>query len=88
MEEKGTVKSLIDKIKKDRKLEVYLFYQEAPIRQILEVTDIDEFKKQIEFKINGKIEAAVNESREVYTKVGNDILVLRPLIWNKEFLIT
>ncbi|MCX7759933.1 MAG: PilZ domain-containing protein [Hydrogenothermaceae bacterium] len=88
MEEKGTVKSLIDKIKKDKKLEIYLFYHEAPIRQILEISDIDKNKKQIEFKINGKIDAAVNESREVYTKFGNDIFVLRPLIWNREFLIT
>ncbi|MEZ0322950.1 MAG: PilZ domain-containing protein [Hydrogenothermaceae bacterium] len=88
MEEKGAIKDLIDKIKKDKKLEVYLFYQEAPIRQILEVSDIHEAKKQVEFKINGKIEAAVNESKELYTKINNEILILRPLIWNREFLIT
>lgn len=88
MESQGRVKELIEKIKKDKKLEVYLFYHEAPIKQILEVTEIDESKKQIEFAINGKIEAAVNESKELYCKIHDDVLVLKPLIWNREFLIT
>lgn len=32
MDIQGTIKRLVDKIKHDRKLEVYIFYQEAPIR--------------------------------------------------------
>ncbi|MCX7739174.1 MAG: hypothetical protein N2Z80_07205 [Hydrogenothermaceae bacterium] len=88
METQETIKALIEKIKKDKKLEVYLFYHEAPIKQVLDINDVEESRKQIEFKINGKIEAAINESKELYIKFNKDILVLRPIIWNKEFLIT
>lgn len=88
METQGTIKTLIEKIKKNEKLEVYLFYHEIPIKQVLDINDVEESKKQIEFKINGKIEAAVNESKELYIRFNKDILVLRPIIWNREFLIT
>lgn len=88
MDLQGSTKKLIDKIKKEKKLEVYLFYHEAPIRQILEVSKIDESKKQIEFCINGKIEAAINESKELYCRLDSDVLVFKPLIWNREFLVT
>lgn len=88
MEEKGAINKILEKIEKEKKLETYLFYQEAPLRQILEVSDINKSKKQIEFKINGKIEAAINESKELYCKINNEILLLKPIIWNKEYLVT
>lgn len=88
MDVQGTIKRLVDKIKHDRKLEVYIFYQEAPIRYSLEVSEIDEGKKQIEFKINGKIEAAVSEAKEVYCKLDKEVLVMKALIWNREYLVT
>lgn len=88
MDVQGTLKKLLDKIKQDRKLEVYVFYQEAPIRYFLEVSEVDELKKQIEFRINGKIEAAVSESKEVYCKWDKEVFVMKALIWNREFLIT
>lgn len=88
MDAQGTIKKLIDRVKQEKRLEVYIFYQEAPIKHFLEVSDIDEPKKQIEFKINGKIEAAVSESKEVYCKLERDILVMKALIWNRDFLVT
>lgn len=88
MEAQGTIKKLIDKIKQEKKLEVYIFYQEAPIKYILEVNEVDESRKQIEFKINGKVEAAISEAKELYCKLDREVLVMKALIWNKEFLIT
>jgi hypothetical protein len=45
----------------------------------LSVLDIDFGRKQIEFEINPKIEAMMNQEKEIYAKFNNEVLLLRPL---------
>ncbi|WP_297890057.1 PilZ domain-containing protein [Sulfurihydrogenibium sp.] len=84
----GTIGNFIEELAKKKKGEFYIFYEEVPIKVILNVLEIDFLKKQIEFEINSKIEAMVSQEKEIYAKYGNDILVLKALMWNKEVLIT
>lgn len=50
--------------------------------------DIDFSRKQIEFEINPKIEAMINEEKEIYVKFEDEILILKALFWNKDTLVT
>jgi hypothetical protein len=84
----GIINQFINKLKKDKKLEAYIFYEESPIKVVLPVLDIDFGRKQIEFEINPKIEAMINQEKEIYIKFNNEVLLLRPLFWNKETLVT
>jgi len=84
----GIINQFINKLQKDKKLEAYIFYEESPIKVVLPVLDIDFERKQIEFEINPKIEAIINQEKEIYVKFNNEVLLLRPLFWNKETLVT
>jgi hypothetical protein len=84
----GILDEFMNKLKKDKKLEAYIFYEESPIKVVLPVLDIDFGKKQIEFEINPKIEAMINQEKEIYVKFNNEVPLLRPLFWNKETLVT
>jgi hypothetical protein len=82
------IDQFINKLKKDKKLEAYIFYEESSIKVVLPVLGMDFGRKQIEFEINPKIEAMVNQEKEIYAKFNNEVLLLRSLFWNKETLVT
>jgi hypothetical protein len=84
----GIINQFINKLEKDKKLEAYIFYEESPIKVVFSFLDIDFGRKQIEFEINPKIEAMINQEKEIYVRFNNEVLLLRPLFWNKETLIT
>lgn len=84
----GITGKFIEELAKKKKGEFYIFYEEVPVKVILDVLDIDFLKKQIEFQINPKIEAMISQEKELYGKYGNDILILKALMWNREILIT
>lgn len=86
--DEGLINRFINKLEKEKKMQVYIFYHEAPIKVILNVLDIDFSRKQIEFEINSKIEAMINEEKEVYVKFDDEILTLKTLFWNKDTLVT
>jgi len=47
----GIIDQFINKLKKDKKLEAYIFYEESPIKVVLPVLDID-FERKRSSKIH------------------------------------
>jgi hypothetical protein len=84
----GTINRLLEDLEKKKKGEFFIFYEEVPIKVILNVFEINFLKKQIEFEINPKIEVMISQEKELYARVNDDILVLKALMWNREVLIT
>ena len=84
----GTIKKFLEELERKKKGEFFIFYEEVPVKVILNALEINFFKNQIEFEINPKIEAMISQEKELYAKFNDEVLVLKALIWNKEVLIS
>lgn len=84
----GTIKKFLEELEKKKKGEFFIFYEEVPVKVIINVFEINFSKHQIEFEINPKIEAMISQEKELYAKFNDEVLLLKALIWNKEVLVT
>lgn len=50
METQESIKTFLEKLKNDKKLEVYIFYHEAPIKQLLEINEVNDSKSRLSLR--------------------------------------
>ncbi|NPA13482.1 MAG: PilZ domain-containing protein [Aquificae bacterium] len=86
--EKTKSTGLIGWLKKVKKLEVVAFYEEIPIRGIIELEEIDEKLQQIIWKSNGRLTAPLKETRHLYFRKDGDIYVLSVIAFDDKEIAT
>ncbi len=80
--------SVIDWIAEKKELEIYVFYEEVPIKDKIKLIEIDYEKEQIAWTIDKKLEFALSHSKELYFEYERTIYVLHVIMYNKEEMIT
>ncbi|RMD47698.1 MAG: PilZ domain-containing protein [Aquificota bacterium] len=80
--------NVIEWIAEKKTLEVYVFYEEVPIKVKIELHDIDLEKEQIIWSFNEKIAFALTKSRDIYFEYSEVIYVMSVIIHDKEEMVT
>ena len=88
MEKGKTFWKLIGKLKKQKKLEVAVFYEEIPIKGVIEISDIDDTLEQIIWKGDKKILPALKETRHIYFKLDGEIFILTVIAYDNREIAT
>jgi len=79
---------LIGEIKRKKKLEVAVFYEEVPITGTIEIIDIDETLEQIIWKADKKIVPTLKETRHIYFKHNGEIYILTVIAYDQKEIAT
>ena len=79
---------LIGQIKKEKKLDVAVFYEEVPITGTIEIVDIDESLEQIIWKADKKILPTLKETRHIYFKHNGEVYILTVIAYDQKEIAT
>ena len=90
MEKKETKSlwKLIGELKKKKKLNVVVFYEEVPINGSLELEEVDESLEQIIWKSDPKIIPPLKETRHLYFKDGDEVYILTVIAYDDKEIAT
>ena len=80
--------SVIDWIAEKKELEIYVFYEEVPIKDKIKLIEIDYEKEQIAWTVDKKLEFALSHSKELYFEYEGTIYILNVIMYNREEMIT
>jgi len=79
---------LIGQIKKEKKLDVAVFYEEVPITGTIELVDIDESLEQIIWKADRKIVPTLKDTRHIYFKHDGNVFILTVIAYDQKEIAT
>ncbi|HHG74384.1 MAG TPA: PilZ domain-containing protein [Persephonella sp.] len=88
MKDSKSLWKLIGEIKRKKKLEVAVFYEEVPITGTIEIIDIDETLEQIIWKADKKIVPTLKETRHIYFKHNGEIYILIVIAYDQKEIAT
>ncbi|WP_457635616.1 PilZ domain-containing protein [Persephonella sp.] len=88
MKDSKSLWKLIGEIKRKKKLEVAVFYEEVPITGTIEIIDIDETLEQIIWKADKKIVPTLKETRHIYFKHNGEIYILTVIAYDQKEIAT
>ncbi|MDQ7056921.1 MAG: hypothetical protein Q9M89_10990 [Persephonella sp.] len=87
----GKTKSLwklIGELKNQKKLEVAVFYEEVPIKGVIEISEVDDSLEQIIWKADRRITPVLKETRHIYFKFNEEIYILTVIAYNSREIAT
>ncbi len=88
MKDSKSLWKLIGELKRKKKLEVAVFYEEVPITGTIEIIDIDETLEQIIWKADKKIVPTLKETRHIYFKHNGEIYILTVIAYDQKEIAT
>ncbi|WP_293443795.1 PilZ domain-containing protein [Persephonella sp.] len=88
MKDSKSLWKLIGEIKRKKKLEVAVFYEEVPITGTIEIIDIDETLEQIIWKADKKILPTLKETRHIYFKHNGEVYILTVIAYDQKEIAT
>ncbi|WP_457639396.1 PilZ domain-containing protein [Persephonella sp.] len=87
-EDTKSVWKLIGWLKKIKKLDVVAFYEEVPIRGVLEIEEVDESLEQIIWKADKKLLPPLKETRHLYFKKDGEVFILTVIAYDEKEIAT
>ncbi|MBK3333025.1 PilZ domain-containing protein [Persephonella atlantica] len=88
MEKTKSLWKLIGELKKQKKLEVAVFYEEVPIKGVIEISEVDDSLEQIIWKADRKILPVLKETRHIYFKLNEEIFILTVIAYDSKEIAT
>ncbi len=82
MENTKSLWKLIGQLKKQKKLEVAVFYEEVPIKGVIEISEVDDSLEQIIWKADKKIIPVLKETRHIYFELDGEVFVLTVIAYD------
>ncbi|WP_456463745.1 PilZ domain-containing protein [Persephonella sp.] len=88
MKDSKSLWKLIGEIKKKKRLDVVVFYEEVPITGTIEIADIDETLEQILWKADKKILPTLKDTRHIYFKHNGEVYILTVIAYDQKEIAT
>ncbi len=88
MENTKSLWKLIGQLKKQKKIEVAVFYEEVPIKGFIEISEVDDSLEQIVWRADKRIIPPLKETRHIYFELNGEVFVLTVIAYDDSEIAT